>query len=73
MKSSEGFIGVDSKPRELIGKTGVADSILRPAGKVVIDDEIYDAKAEYGYISKGEKVKVVKYEAGQVYVVKTEN
>jgi membrane-bound serine protease (ClpP class) len=70
MKSEEGFIGVESKPKELIGKTGIADSILRPVGKVIIDDEIYDAKSEYGYINKGEKVKVVRYETGQVYVVK---
>jgi membrane-bound serine protease (ClpP class) len=72
MKSEEGFIGVESKPRELIGRTGVADTILRPAGKVIIDNEIYDAKAEYGFISKGEKVKVVRYETGQIYVIKIE-
>jgi membrane-bound serine protease (ClpP class) len=73
MKAEEGFIGVESKPRELIGKTGVADSVLRPAGKVIIDNEIYDAKSEYGFISKGEKVKVVRYETGQIYVVKVED
>ena len=70
MKSEDGYIGVESKPREMIGKTGIADSILRPSGKVIVDNEIYDAKAEYGYINKGEKVKVVRYEAGQLYVVK---
>ncbi len=72
MKSDEGFIGVESKPRELIGKTGIADSILRPSGKVMIDDEIYDAKSEIGFINKGEKVKVIRYETGQIYVVKAE-
>jgi membrane-bound serine protease (ClpP class) len=72
MKSEEGFIGVEIKPKELIGKTGIADSILRPAGKVIIDNEIYDAKSEYSYINKGEKVKVVRYETGQLYVVKVE-
>jgi len=72
MRSEEGFIGVESKPKELIGKTGVADSILRPAGKVIIDNDIYDAKAAYGFINKGDKVKVVKYETGQIYVVKVE-
>jgi membrane-bound serine protease (ClpP class) len=57
----------------LIGRTGVADSVLRPSGKVIIDNEIYDAKAEYGFISKGEKVKVIRYETGQIYVVKVED
>lgn len=72
LKSDEGFIGVDSKPRELVGRTGIADSVLRPSGKVVIDDEIYDAKAEFGFINKGETVKVIRYETGQIYVVKAE-
>ena len=73
MKSEDGFIGVESKPKELIGKTGVADSVLRPSGKVNIDGEIYDSKSEYGFISKGEKVKVVRYETGQIYVVRVED
>ncbi len=72
MKVDEGFIGVESKPRELVGKTGIADSILRPSGKVIIDDEIYDAKSEFGYINKGEKVKVIRYGTSQIYVVKVE-
>ena len=70
MKSEDGYIGVETKPRELIGKTGFADSVLRPSGKVIVDGEIYDAKAEYGFINKGEKVKVTRYETGQLYVVK---
>ena len=70
MKSEDGYIGVESKPRELIGRTGIADSVLRPSGKVIVDNEIYDAKSEYGFINKGEKVKVVRYETGQLYVVK---
>lgn len=72
MKVDEGFIGVESKPRELVGKTGIADSVLRPSGKVIIDDEIYDAKSEFGYINKGEKVKVIRYGTSQIYVVKVE-
>jgi len=72
LKSDEGFIGVESKPRELVGRTGIADSVLRPSGKVMIDDEIYDAKSEFGFINKGETVKVIRYETGQIYVVKTE-
>jgi membrane-bound serine protease (ClpP class) len=39
---------------------------------VVIDDEIYDAFSEYGFINKGEKVKVTRYETGQIYVVKVD-
>ncbi|KPK85449.1 MAG: serine protease [Bacteroides sp. SM23_62_1] len=73
LKTDDGFLGVESKPRELVGKTGIADSVLRPSGKVMIDDEIYDAKSEFGFINKGEKVKVIRYETSQIYVVKVED
>lgn len=66
----EGYIGVDTAQNELIGKKGIAHSVLRPSGKVSIDDKVYDAKSEYGFISKGEKIKVIRYETGQIYVTK---
>ena len=71
LKMEDGFLGVESQPKELVGKTGIADSVLRPSGKVIVDGEIYDAKSEYGLIDKGSQIKVIRYETGQVYVVKT--
>ena len=47
----------------------MAHTVLRPSGKVMIKDKLYDAKSEYGFIDKGEPVKVIRYETGQVYVV----
>jgi membrane-bound serine protease (ClpP class) len=70
LDTKEGFLGVESEPKQLVGKTGVAESVLRPSGKVVIDDEIYDAVSEYGFIEKDEKVRVLKYLHGQLYVIK---
>ncbi|MBN2213210.1 MAG: nodulation protein NfeD [Bacteroidales bacterium] len=69
-KHEEGYVGIDLHQKEMIGKTGVAYTILRPSGKVEIDGEIYDAKAEISYIEKGEKIRVVRDEAGQLYVIK---
>ncbi len=66
----QGFIGVDAQQKHLIGKTGETYTVLRPSGKVIIDDEIYDAVGEYGYIAKGEKIQVIKYQGGQVHVIK---
>ncbi|MBN2480588.1 MAG: nodulation protein NfeD [Bacteroidales bacterium] len=66
----EGYIGVDVRQKEMIGRTGTAYTILRPSGLVEIDNEIFDAKAEIGYIEKGEKVKVIRDETGQLYVIK---
>ncbi len=71
-KKEEGFIGVDSTQKELIGKIGTAFTDLRPSGKVEIEEEIYDAKSEIGFIEKDQKIKVIDYRSGQVYVMKTE-
>ncbi|MCF8460782.1 MAG: nodulation protein NfeD [Flavobacteriales bacterium] len=68
--SSEGFVGVNSKEHELIGKQGIASTILRPAGKVEIDGDIYDATALTSYIDKGEAIQVVKFETAQLFVRK---
>ncbi|MCL1943396.1 MAG: nodulation protein NfeD [Candidatus Azobacteroides sp.] len=65
---SEGYISVSLDPAKLIGREGIAKTVLRPAGKVMIDDEIYDAVSYPGFIESGTKVKVVRYETGQIYV-----
>ncbi len=67
---SEGYISVPMEPSKLIGHEGIAKTVLRPSGKVLIDNEIYDAVSNLGFIEKDEKVKVIKYESGQVYVEK---
>jgi len=68
--TEEGFIGVETKQQELIGEVGVAHTVLRPSGRVMIKDKLYDAMSEYGFIEKGESIKVIRYETGQVYVIK---
>jgi membrane-bound serine protease (ClpP class) len=67
---SEGYVSFDTeKQKALLGKKGVAHTILRPSGKVIIDNEVYSAVAMYGYILKGNPVIVKKEEQGQLYVV----
>jgi membrane-bound serine protease (ClpP class) len=68
--TDQGYIGVETGQRTLVGMTGVAHTVLRPSGKVMINDRLYDAKSEYGLIEKGEEVRVIRYETGQLYVVK---
>jgi len=68
--TSEGYIGVSTEQTAMIGKQGVAFTVLRPSGKVQIDDEIYDAKALTGYIEQGEQIEVVRYGIAQLYVKK---
>lgn len=69
---ADGFINVDSAFLLLKGKTGVAKTVLRPGGKVMVDFELYDAVAENGFIEKDEKVVITRVGHSQVYVEKEE-
>jgi membrane-bound serine protease (ClpP class) len=71
-KKSDGFVGVPSEPAELIGQTGLADTMLRPSGKVRVAGKMYDAVSEFGFIDRGERIRVTRMSSGQVYVVKAE-
>lgn len=69
-EKSEGYTSADIHYTSMIGKKGKALTILRPAGKVEIEDEVFDATAITGYIEKDEPVEVVKYETTQLFVRK---
>lgn len=69
-QTDQGFISVDLHQKDMIGKTGEAYTVLRPSGRVMVDGELFDAKSEIGYVEKGEKVKIIRDEAGQLYVIK---
>jgi membrane-bound serine protease (ClpP class) len=68
--TSAGYSSANVQMVSLIGKTGVASTMLRPSGKVEIDDDIFDATALTGFVDKGEQVKIVKHETSQIFVVK---
>ncbi|MDQ1770710.1 nodulation protein NfeD [Labilibaculum sp. A4] len=72
-KSEDGYVSVDMKGKSLIGKTGTVLSVLRPSGKVFIENQIYDAKSEDGFIDKDTLIEVIRFESGQVYVIKKED
>lgn len=69
---SQGFVGVPTEPQQIVGKTGIAATVLRPSGKVMVDNTFYDAISDHGFLEQGTPVKVTRYETGQVYVVKEE-
>lgn len=70
MTQQQGFAPAGSEQSGLIGRTGKATSILRPAGKIEIDDEIYDAVSETGYIEKGEDIVIIGMSNTQLIVRK---
>lgn len=53
---------------DLIGKEGITATILRPSGKVLIGNEMYDGVSESGFIEKGTPIQVIRFENAQVYV-----
>ena len=69
---AEGYSNVDASFLQLKGKTGVAQTVLRPGGKVIIDTEIYDAVAESGFIDRNEAVLVTRVGTSQLYVERPE-
>lgn len=69
ISDQEGYVSVSMQPLSLIGKEGEAATVLRPSGKVLIDNQYYDAVSIKGYIDKGDMIKVIRYENSQLYVV----
>jgi membrane-bound serine protease (ClpP class) len=55
---TQGYTSATKAYEVMMGREGIARSVLRPAGKIEIDDEVYDATAEAGFIEKGSPIKV---------------
>ncbi|MEI5986208.1 MULTISPECIES: NfeD family protein [Sphingobacterium] len=55
----------------MIDKVGVAKTVLRPAGKIEIDNVWYDAVALDGFIDAGDEIYVEKHENYNLFVRRT--
>ncbi|NLY25823.1 MAG: nodulation protein NfeD [Bacteroidales bacterium] len=66
----EGYMSVSMEPMTMVGKSGIAATVLRPSGRVNVAGEYYDAISLKGFIEKGDEVVVKRYENFQLYVVK---
>jgi membrane-bound serine protease (ClpP class) len=56
--SSQGF-SVNANTQIMMGKQGIANTILRPSGKVLIEDQVYDAFTRGEFVEKGESIEVI--------------
>ena len=70
ISTDRSYVGVDKEDESLVWKRGIAQTVLRLSGKISVEGAIYDAMSEGPFIEKGEKIRVVHHEAGQVYVVR---
>jgi membrane-bound serine protease (ClpP class) len=70
ISTDRSYVGVDQDEVSLIGKTGIAQTVLRLSGKISVDGIVYDAMSEGSFIDKGERIRITRHEAGQLYVVR---
>lgn len=66
-KTDQGFVSYPSDT-SLIGKSGKALTVLRPAGIAEIDGKKYDVVADNEYIEPGKPIKVIRVEGIKVVV-----
>ena len=65
---AEGYTSASSEDADLIGSEGVAYTDMMPSGKVEVNDRVYDAASETGFIEKGQKIKVTDYTGSNLKV-----
>ena len=68
-QKSQGYT-VNANAERMIGKKGLAFTILRPGGKVLIDDQVYDAFTRGEFVEKEEQVEVISTEGVTLKVKK---
>lgn len=69
LKSADGYTSTFYAD-DLLGKEGITHTRLMPSGRVLIEDEIYDAYSRGEFIDKGEKIKVISTEGTSIKVKK---
>ncbi|MCP4457556.1 MAG: nodulation protein NfeD [Cytophagales bacterium] len=66
----EGFTSSVYKKEHMVGKQGTSYTILRPSGKIIIEDQIYDAYTRGNYIGVNESIEVISDEGTSLKVKK---
>ncbi len=69
LSNDKGFVGVDMSVSRYVGSRGESVTVLRPAGKIRIDDHVFDAVSTGEFIPANRPVKAVRYENAQLYVI----
>ncbi|MGB0522588.1 MAG: NfeD family protein [Flammeovirgaceae bacterium] len=69
LRTDEGYTSTFNT-QNMVGNTGTAYTVLRPSGKIMIDDELYDATTRGSFIDKGETIVVISQEGTSLKVKK---
>jgi membrane-bound serine protease (ClpP class) len=70
LSAAEGYTSSKGTAASLLGAEGVAETVLRPAGKGRFGEELVDVVTEGNFIQKGERVRIVAVEGARVVVTK---
>jgi membrane-bound ClpP family serine protease len=65
-----GLESQDSEMRRHVGATALADTPLRPTGRIRIGDETYEAQASGDFVERGATVKVISVAGSRFQVEK---
>lgn len=68
LRNSDGFVGVDMGPTKYVGQYAITLTEMRPAGKIVIGENVFDAVSTGPFITAHRPVRIKKYENAQLYV-----
>ena len=66
----QGYTSTFYTEKKLVGKKGTAYTNLRPSGKVMVDDEVYDAYTRGNYIAANTNIEVISDEGTSLKVKK---
>lgn len=69
MSSDAGFVSTHAMNAS-IGDLGLTVTLLRPSGKVKINDHVYPATSDSGYIDEGEEIEVIRKQSSMLVVKK---
>lgn len=58
LDKKNGYVASHDLPK-LVGKVGITETILRPSGKIIVENQLYDATTEGDFIHKGEHITVL--------------
>jgi membrane-bound serine protease (ClpP class) len=70
LSAEKGYATEVKEGESLVGRTGVALTVLRPAGKIEVDGVTHDAAAQGEFIERGDRVEIVDTSGNRIIVRK---
>ena len=58
-------------PAKFVGRKATAMTDMRPAGKILLEGEVFDAVSTGAFIEAGQHIRILRYENAQLYVEPT--